>query len=267
MNTPSDVIACPNCPTSPSRIIAQWPTYALRRCMGCGLVIREPLCLDRAEESSDTPLRYLLPDAESRHFARDVLDLVQRIKEPPGQLLDLGCETGTLLRTAENVGWSPAGIERDEWPVAVARRRGLFAELSTDDYLPFPPDSFDVILLRMLPRVPHPDSLLQSCWSSLRRDGVLVVSLPNFDSLESQIGSDNAPSWWSEDDRWLFSFRPLDRLLRRNGFVPVGSATTMAARCADTGQFGWFDTMRTTLANWLRRGEILHVVAKLGWPE
>ena len=111
-----------------------------------------------------------------------------------GKVLDVGCGVGGHLKTLQDLGWEPYGIEISE--VAAAHARELVTgniHTGTLESAPFPPQSFDLILMsHSLEHLPSPVAALRLVHRLLNGDGLLVVSVPNVDSLEFKLFG----RWW-----------------------------------------------------------------------
>lgn len=137
-----------------------------------------------------------------------------------GKVLDVGCGAGGNLKTLQDQGWDPYGIEISE--VAAAHARELVTEnvhTGTLESAPFPAQSFDLVLMsHSLEHLPSPVDDLRRIHRLLRDDGLLVVSVPNLDSLEFKWFG----PWWFQLDlpRHLYHFerRSLTRAVAQAGF-------------------------------------------------
>ena len=137
-----------------------------------------------------------------------------------GKVLDVGCGAGGNLKTLQDQGWDPYGIEISE--VAAAHARDLVTEnvhTGTLESAPFPAQSFDLVLMsHSLEHLPSPVDDLRRIHRLLRDDGLLVVSVPNLDSLEFKWFG----PWWFQLDlpRHLYHFerRSLTRAVAQAGF-------------------------------------------------
>ena len=123
-----------------------------------------------------------------------------------GKVLDIGCGAGGNLKTLQEQGWEPHGIEISE--IAAAHARELVTEnihTGTLESAPFPPRSFDVVLMsHSLEHLPSPVDALKRVHRLLKDDGLLVVSVPNVNSLEFKLFG----PWWFHLDppRHLYHF-------------------------------------------------------------
>jgi 2-polyprenyl-3-methyl-5-hydroxy-6-metoxy-1,4-benzoquinol methylase len=102
----------------------------------------------------------------------------------PGKiLLEVGCGTGADLDWARARGWDAHGLELDENPVEIAKKRGLHVQRSTFETENLPANSYDCIIMsQVLEHLHSPRLALQRCHQLLRQDGLLLVAVPKFDS-------------------------------------------------------------------------------------
>jgi SAM-dependent methyltransferase len=158
-----------------------------------------------------------------------ILRQLARIKslKKGGALLDFGCGKGVFLNLAAEQGWRTIGIETAPKRADFARTNyGL--DVIPDEYsggkIPIGP--FDVItLFHVLEHLTDPRELLKTLVDqNLKPDGVLIVEVPRFDSLQSAV----AGSAWIHLDppRHLshFSTATLARLIRDLGLQVVASS-------------------------------------------
>jgi len=103
-----------------------------------------------------------------------------------GRLLDVGCATGNFMHEMQQAGWEVLGIEPNLGAATYARQRfGLQVEARTLRETGLDGDSYDVITLwDVLEHVPTPWQDLLEARSLLKQGGLLVLSLPNLESLE-----------------------------------------------------------------------------------
>ena len=131
------------------------------------------------------------------------------------------------LETFQEHGWDVYGVEMSEVAVAQARERvGDCIHVGTLERAPFKDESFDVILFsHSLEHLFSPFDALGRVRRLLKPDGMIVIAVPNADSLEARLLSQ---SWFPCDPpRHLYHFgkAALTRLLERAGFRVVGLRT------------------------------------------
>lgn len=144
------------------------------------------------------------------------------VGKPTATLLDAGAGTGAFAHTMEKHGWTVQGIEPDESARKIAKDNyGL--DLQTPEKLDLiQTQSFDVITLwHVLEHVHDLHQYLDSFNRLLKKDGTLVIAVPNYSSYDAQVYG----NCWAAYDvpRHLYHFSPksMDVLLRKHGFEVI----------------------------------------------
>jgi SAM-dependent methyltransferase len=137
-----------------------------------------------------------------------------------GKVLDVGCGAGGNLKTLQDQGWDPYGIEISD--VAAVHARELVTgniHTGTLESAPFPPQSFDLVFMsHSLEHLPSPVDALRRVHRLLKDDGLLAVSVPNVNSLEFKLFG----RWWFPLDppRHFYHFEKssLSEIMAQAGF-------------------------------------------------
>ena len=137
-----------------------------------------------------------------------------------GSVCDIGCGIGTFLVAAQNSGWAVTGIEPND-----KARRLCHDRLGTEVVFPsleaasFGPASFDVVTLwHVLEHLPSPRQTLQEIHRLLKDEGILVLAVPNFDSLERHIWGPNWVAVMAPTHLYHFTESTLGRHVRSCGY-------------------------------------------------
>jgi SAM-dependent methyltransferase len=140
-----------------------------------------------------------------------------------GAWLDVGFGNGSLLFTADEWGFAPVGL--DLRPQSVEAMSALGIEAHCVDLKDFDrPGTMAVISMAdVLEHMPYPQEALRSARRLLRADGVVFLSMPNFDCMAWRLlDRANANPYWLELEHYHnFSRERLFALLEQNGFAPV----------------------------------------------
>jgi 2-polyprenyl-3-methyl-5-hydroxy-6-metoxy-1,4-benzoquinol methylase len=124
----------------------------------------------------------------------------------PGDLiLDVGCGNGIITRYIGELGYHVIGVDNSEKAIAKAAasnylRNVEFKVLSADKLTSEPAKYAAVICSEVLEHLADPASLLRNMRTSLRDDGIVVVTVPN-----------------GTGPRELFVTRPVQSMQKSNG--------------------------------------------------
>jgi ubiquinone/menaquinone biosynthesis C-methylase UbiE len=148
------------------------------------------------------------------------------LDRPPGRILDVGCGSGDFLAALISRGWEVHATEFSDAAVTMARKRGISVHQGTVEDAAFPDDFFDVVTMwHVLEHVPAPRETLSELRRILKRDGLLVIEVPDSASVTFRLTDDR---WMGLDvPRHLQHFTPttLGHLLADTGFIPISRQT------------------------------------------
>jgi SAM-dependent methyltransferase len=140
-----------------------------------------------------------------------------------GPWLDVGFGAGSLLFTAEEWGFAPVGLDLRASSVDAMRRLGI--EVHCTDIAAFNySQAFSVVSMAdVLEHMPFPKHGLVAASRLMKRDGVLFVSMPNYNCAAWRLADSAAvnPYWGELEHYHNFSRARLYRLLDEMGFEPV----------------------------------------------
>ena len=162
---------------------------------------------------------------KSAYIYQTVSDLGVRSES----ILDIGCGNGALLKAFLVHGLSAHGIEINKEQAQQCQNENLavVSGLYPRD-LPESWRDFNVItMLDVLEHVVEPLPFLRDISSRLATNGVVVIQVPNIDSLYVQLKGAAHPSFCH--GHWMY-FNPatLDRLMERAGFIPLHMETIIS---------------------------------------
>ena len=200
----------------------------LVRCRRCGLQyldprVRRDLVLQAYEEGTDETF---VSQAEAREASfAPYLPIIEKLRGGVGRVLDVGTAGGSFLAVAKRRGWEVLGCEPNRWLCRWAREHyGIDVRPGTVADLGLAGGSMDVVTLwDVLEHTPDPVATLRECRRVLTDGGILVVNVPDSDSLVARLMG----------RRWVFllsvhlyyfTSSSLERMLRSTGFTPIRRA-------------------------------------------
>jgi len=117
--------------------------------------------------------------------------LLESFENKTTDLLDVGCGTGDFLNVASERGWAISGVEpnRQARKLAIKKLRDCDTIVADLEELldATQPKKYDVITLwHVLEHVPNYDTYIDKLKSLLKKDGHLLVAVPNYKSFDAQ---------------------------------------------------------------------------------
>jgi ubiquinone/menaquinone biosynthesis C-methylase UbiE len=146
-----------------------------------------------------------------------------KVKVPPkrdGKILDIGCGDGSGLLKLKKEGWKTYGVEISDIAAKYAREKcELNVYTGTVEDAEFADDYFDrVILSHVVEHLHDPKSTLKEVNRILKKDGILIICIPNVYSVEAKIFKKYWIGW--DLPRHLYHYSPItiSSLLYKTGF-------------------------------------------------
>lgn len=220
---------CPNsCRDAPAwELYANEPGFRILRCPGCGLGWTDPSLGDDEIGAFYPPSWYGKNNVRFNPLFETMVRLfrhrrsaVIRRRSKPGPVLDVGCGRGLILRELKRSGYRPYGVEISEHAAWHAIHQ-VGAEVHVGDLrgAPFPENHFEVVIFwHSLEHFREPFAALDKASRLLKPGGLLVVAVPNSESLQARLSGGN---WFHLDiPRHYFHFglQTLRRAIEERGF-------------------------------------------------
>jgi len=163
------------------------------------------------------------------HFVRSImvkrkLRLLQKHHPKQGNLLDIGCGTGTFLEAALKANYTITGIEPNEKARAIANKKCNNQVYDQEKINQLPQHSFDVVTMwHVLEHIPNPEKHLETVKKLLKPQGVLFVAVPNFKSYDATFYK----QFWAAYDvprhLWHFSQMAIHKLAEKTNMKVVAT--------------------------------------------
>jgi SAM-dependent methyltransferase len=231
--------------------------FDLVRCLECGLLyLRErPTASEIASfyPAEYVPYKAAIEDEGwwlMRWMRRRNIGKYRRVVEDystrfPGRVLDVGCSTGVFLAEMRRAGWDAYGVELNAAAAEYARRRFALDVLvgSLDSTELLCGDLTAVTFWDVLEHTADPQGTLSRVHALLEKDGVVVITVPNYDSWDRHVFGRYWIGYDAPRHFYVFPRSVLERMLVRAGFE------VLDMRCA----FGGYYTTVASLRLWLMR--------------
>lgn len=180
---------CPACGSDRHQVLGHKGNHKLSKCLHCRSIF-----LVIAEESGVSKelydhyydqARFDIPSATAASYER--LGISFAPFRSVGRWLDIGYGEGGLLKSVESQGWRCYGTELSPRALKYGERCGWTVSAHAKADPRFPQHGFDVVtMIEVLEHVSDPDKLLQDATHWLRPGGLLYLTTPNAESLNSR---------------------------------------------------------------------------------
>lgn len=153
-------------------------------------------------------------------------NLALKYKSSPGKILEIGSSTGLLLSIFKNAGWHTTGIEPSREASKISKSKGIHTVNSNFEAYKGKSNYFDLIIANhTLEHLKNPFFVLKKINHLLKDDGVSIISVPNFDSINSKLFRKKWPLLLPNEHRWYFTPQSLTLLSNKSSFRIIKSFT------------------------------------------
>ena len=133
-------------------------------------------------------------NSSSSTLTNDELKIIS--KKPPASLLEIGCGAGHFLQRAHNHGYEVLGIDIDSKAIEFVKEELKLNVLNTDLSSLNINKKFDiVVLIGVFEHIEDPNNLINLIKSLLKKDGEIMLALPNVFSINRFVAYLSRNEW------------------------------------------------------------------------
>lgn len=220
--------SCLLCASDNLETLKTYSDVGLVKCKSCSFIFsqRIPSMDELVDYYSNNYERtsYLSPITIKRF--NEILDRLEPFRKT-GKLLDVGAGYGFFMEIAQKRGWDVYGTELTNEAVQHCESKGLKMFKGEFHKIDFEKESFDAIVsIEVIEHVNTPKEYVNQAQNILRKNGVLYLTTPNFNSflryrLKEQYNVIEYPNHLC-----YYTPQTLQSLFTSNGFNKVDMKTT-----------------------------------------
>lgn len=191
--------------------------YEIYKCENCGLGITKNSTIQSSNYHRDKV--YEIESAQFKNIFQRRVNFIESLHLRTGKVLEIGSSTGLMLSLFKEKSWEVLGVEISQEAANSALKRGINTLITSIEDMNLPQHSFDLIIINhTLEHLENPNNVIQKISSVLKEGGILLVDVPNFDSLSARIFKKNWFALLPSEHLWHFTYDALSNLLNHNGF-------------------------------------------------
>lgn len=230
-------IHCDLCASSKNKLIFQIPElicnpkpnrprrlFSILKCDKCGLVFTNLREIEQTQEFSYADELVETGLNEKIEFLLySLFYKLTRIipKTRNGKALDVGCGIGMYLQVLKKNNWKVYGVDTNLLAVKLAKEKFGLDIVNTDLIkTSFPTEYFDLVTFwHSFEHMPNPTRIIKEVYRILKKNGRLMIAVPNFTSIEAQIFRERFAFLGVPFHLYHFTPRTLRMILETNGFI------------------------------------------------
>lgn len=160
----------------------------------------------------------------NKHWSREVKEILKLINIKNNlKVLDVGCRTGDFLMHLP-ADFNKTGIELNNTNAQIAQGRGISIFKGYVQNFKSSHKYNIVTCYALLEHIPHPKEVLKAIGKLVKRDGILVLMVPNHEGLLKRVLDQRKITWhmYSPPEHVSFySFEFMNDFFSKNGFKLV----------------------------------------------
>jgi len=243
--------------------------YKILLCKNCGLARTWPIPFEGKTTPYQKEKSYLERKEKIKLWQRFAKSSISRIKKykKEGRLLDVGCNLGIFVKEAQKAGFDAYGIDPSRYAIKEGEKlfrlsgKLLHGSLTT---ISFPENYFDIVtLIHSLEHIHNLNFVLKKIYSILKKDGILLIEVPNFNSLWRKLLGERWYGFYFQQHVWQFTSKSLQSILKRHKFsiLKIDTRHSMYHRLS-FNLIGLIKLLIFIIAYILKIGDNLVIIAK-----
>lgn len=210
--------------------------FTIASCTGCGFKFTNPRPDGTQIGNYYASEKYISHSDESKGFINNIYKLVRnytlgkkvqlitKLANKKGNLLDIGCGTGAFLNACKNSGWNTTGIEPGDMARNFAVEKYKLNILNDINLLADKNEAYDVITMwHVLEHVPDLNDTIITLKRLLKKDGVLLIAVPNCNSYDTKLYQ----AYWAAYDVprhfWHFTQKDIKSVFEKHNMYLINT--------------------------------------------
>jgi len=225
--------------------------FNIVRCLSCNMVSTQPFLNDNELRPWYRSKYHGWWQAKNWHpfslitnlFQQRRLQWVRRYAGHQARLIDFGCGDGTFIKYMAKHGFSVSGVENPDLLQQAGIQNNIIKKIipeTSDQALNHNYSKADILTFwQVLEHVADPLIVLRRANQLLKPEGMLILSVPNFKSIQSSLCRGK---WFHLDiprHRWHFDVETITALLKKSGFKVV----YFSHFSSEYNPFGWLQSL------------------------
>lgn len=138
------------------------------------------------------------------------VDLIDRLLNKRGSILDIGAGTGEFLKVAKLKGWNVFGVEVNEKARNFSKEKGIILQKQIED---FANQKFDVVTLwHVLEHLPNLEKTTSQIERLVKPNGHLIIAVPNFKAYDAKFYKEFWAAYDTPRHLWHFSKSSMEKI-------------------------------------------------------
>lgn len=195
--------------------------FEIFRCPSCGLGVTAGVFSKAQYSAYHRDPVYIREEEQFKNIFKKRVGIVLRFKKT-GKALEVGSSTGVFLSLLKEREWEVLGIEPSMAAADTAQKKGIPTLNTTFKKAELKDSTFDLVVFNhVLEHMEDPIGILKKANRVLKKDGIILIDVPNFASLSARIFGSSWQYILPKEHRWHFTPKSLTALLGKSGFKVI----------------------------------------------